>query len=315
MLFHAYPRGGEIHYTRHFDFREGSVLVPGATFGTVWVYRPIQVDGNGEWGIGQVTETGLYVPMYRGLKKGMQQLVANGCNGFWGLTSVNETESNLIFVDANNVNGKLICKRIPSVTQLFMDCTGGVWMYIAAHDASRAILSPGLYHVNALGRWLRIVSDLDKKCLLCSDSGRKGILFLLPGKKAGESVLSHIGAFRLRRNQKLDVDFSKVQAIYDDGRDGALIHYKSHSGWKLANASFGDRNVYDKYPCPRNAQVTTTGKLGSVWVLKKKGAYRGIQYLCGENSIADSPQKYNVGTFLGGCPADRLIAPDDLYRV
>ena len=170
-----------------------------------------EADENGEWCIDQVTNTGLCVTLYNDLPKGMRHVIMNGCNGVWALVPVNEKESNLMFMesccndekvitDANHVDGKVILKGIPSGARLFMDCSGGVWMYIAANESSSAafLVPHSLSHIAAPGSdrpYECMASDLDKKCLLCSDSARKGMLVLIPGKKAGQSVLSHIDSF------------------------------------------------------------------------------------------------------------------------
>ena len=177
--------------------------------------------------------------------------------------------------------------------------SGGVWVYVKASSDFKC-LQPGLWHFGVKdGETSANRVVLDENCLLCSDSSRLGVL-ILQKQKDGEAVLYHnIG--NERKEQKLRLQFDACQSIVDDGSDGALIHYKDSSEWKLAKASFGLSEVTDQHSCPKNSQLLTKNGSGAVWILKKagkKGADRGLQYLNGENTIELS-EKYPAGSVLG----------------
>lgn len=273
VVSYVHPKDNEIQMDCLDQFGKGCILVPAPTLGTIWVYHPIDRDDvDGEWGIVQVTITYLCVPMYRGFKKGVRQMVTSGCgtNGVYLIIPASKSLSYLILFDENNYTGKLIRSGVPTVSRLFTDQGGGVWVHVPTKGSTKSstILQPGLWHFTAACKCSRMVSDLDdEKCLMSSDRARTGVLLLLAGDgtkqqpvaaAACQSLLSHVHVSGERRNQVVDVNFSHVQAIYDNGSDGALIHYKSGEvGWKLANVCFGgDGNVCDVYTCPKNAKLS-----------------------------------------------------------
>jgi len=143
---------------------------------------------------------------------------------------------------------------------------------------------------------------------LASDCERKGVLILKHDDGSGRTDLVHIFSCDNPRKQVLlNVWFDSVKSILDDGVGGALLHYKSKKGaWKLANASFGESDIVDKYSCPKSSKLSTTGR-GAVWVLQKQGngSQWGLQYLNGAKSIiADNDDsKYPAGSLLAGALA------------
>ena len=348
-LTYAYPDGrGAIQKTdKHwgtFPDDDYSRLIPAAAPGSIWVYY-LSSTSSGEAGGGynfvvdQLRETGLRVPMYNNLP-GAIQLVTNGKNGVWVLTKADflvssnakavggstpskDESSNLLLFDEHNLDGMQFRSPVPRSARLFMDVlTGGVWVLVPPSnskiDTSSSSVSPlqsGLWHINAHGEAKRVVSDVHQDALVASDSARRGILLLEPAANKHSKLLhlvmvdSSAEQPARRREQDLNVPFSDVQSLLDDGTmNGALVHYKKKGGgggWKLAKATFGETAITDQYKCPKNAKISTTG-LGAVWVLKKtgKGQFWGLQYLYGAHSVEESAEKYAVGSFLGGSAFD-----------
>jgi len=324
-----------------------SRLVPAAAPGSIWVYylsgtnSGEEAGGGNIFAVDQLRETGLRVPMYNNLP-GAIQVVTNGKNGVWvltkadflvssdakvvgGSTPTKDESSNLLLFDEHNLDGMQFRSPVPRSARLFMDVlTGGVWVLVppsnskidTSSSSSVCPLQSGLWHINAHGEAKRVVSDVHQDALVASDSARRGILLLEPAANKHSKLLhlvvvdsSSAEQPRRRREQDLNVPFSDVQSLLDDGtKNRALVHYKKKGGgggWKLAKATFGETAITDQYKCPKNAKISTTGQ-GAVWVLKKtgKGTFWGLQYLYGAHSVEESAEKYAVGSFLGGSAFD-----------
>ena len=251
----------------------------------------------------QVRHINLRVQMYTNLPKATQ-LVTNGQNGIWALTS----ESNLVLYDGNHCNGLQVHSKVPASTRLFTDREGGVWVWVPSSSKAAALsttLQSGLWHVDDNGEANCVVGDLPGQSLVASDSSHCGILILVPnGNGSSTSMLRHVNSSGVhQREQILSVNFRDVRCLADDGADGALVHYKkADAGWTLAKATFGGSTISDTCTCPKNAKISTTAGRGVVWVLKKTGKKRfwRLQCLRGSRSLEQLAEKYPAGSLLGG---------------
>jgi len=242
--------------------------------------------------------------------------------------------SKLIFYNGDHMDGLVTEQRVPSRSgvRLFQDvASGGVWVYVpsAANNRERRqqanTLTAGLWHISTAGEAVRAsfnnsTGDDDEEeeteemwldpCLFASDSARAGVLVLGPttSDQGNSSMLFHVTwnaeeECVASRQHRVDAKFENVQAILDDGAGGALLHYQKFKdqGWKLTRAVFGNFELVEKYKCPKNAKIVSTGQ-GAVWVLKKTGRGQnwGLQYLHETKSVEASSEKYAVNSILCG---------------
>jgi hypothetical protein len=285
------------------NFEEGACLIP-ALDGAVWVYTPAENYSLATWEIHRVD------PIFR-MKlfdvEEQAQIVCDGHYGHWALNPVNKnnsrSESRLVFV-ANKFthDGNMIRDHVPSGSSIFPDRSGGVWLHVPREGSSTTTTQPGLWHCTPRES-THVMSDFDDSAQIICDASRRGLMVLSPSED-GKSILIHVHQGDQggdREDRLLDIDFTDVQGIVDDGKEGVYAHCRRSNRWKVCHATTSSRVIQDVYDCPKNSKICSD-TMGGVWVWKKVGKAGGrcVAHVDGNGNAHERPERFPVGSVMGG---------------
>jgi hypothetical protein len=282
------------------DFAEGACLIP-ALDGAVWVYTPAANSSLETWEIHRVD------PIFRmklfDVEK-QAQIVCDGHYGHWALNSIDKSnprsERKLVFVASKfSHDGNTIRDNVPSGSSIFPDRSGGVWLHVPRESSSTTTTQSGLWHCTPRES-THIMSDYDDSAQIICDGDRRGLMVLSPSE-GGKSTLIHVHEGGDREERVLDIDFSDVQAIVDDGKEGVYAHCRRNDRWKLCHATTSNHTIQDVYDCPKNSKICSD-TMGGVWVWKKVGKAGGrcLAHVDDSGNTHERDERFPVGSVMAG---------------
>jgi hypothetical protein len=281
------------------DFAEGACLIP-ALDGAVWVYTPAANSSLETWEIHRVD------PIFRmklfDVEK-QAQIVCDGHYGHWALNSSDKSnprsERKLVFV-ANKFShdGNTIRDNVPSGSSIFPDRSGGVWLHVP-RESNATTTQSGLWHCTP-NESTHIMSDYDDSAQIICDGDRRGLMILSPSE-GGMSTLFHVHEGGDREERVFDIDFSDVQAIVDDGKDGVFAHCRRNDRWKLCHTTTSSHAIEGVYDCPKNSKICSD-TMGGVWVWKKVGKAGGrcLAHVDDSGNTHERDERFPVGSVMAG---------------
>jgi hypothetical protein len=145
-----------------------------------------------------------------------------------------------------------------------------------------------------------IMSDYDDSAQIICDGDRRGLMILSPSE-GGKSKLIHVHEGGDREERLFGIDFSDVQAIVDDGKDGVYAHCRRNDRWKLCHATTSSHAIQDVYDCPKNSKICSD-TMGGVWVWKKVGKAGGrcLAHLDNSGKTNEREERFPVGSVMAG---------------
>jgi hypothetical protein len=170
---------------------------------------------------------------------------------------------------------------------------------VPRESSSTTTTQPGLWHCTPRES-THVMSDYDDSAQIICDGDRRGLMVLTPSE-GGRSTLIHVHEDGDREEWDLAIDFSDVQAIVDDGKEGVYVHCRRSDRWKLCHATTSSRAIQDVYDCPKNSKICSD-TMGGVWVWKKVGKLGGrcLAHVDDSGTTHERDGKFPVGSVMGG---------------
>jgi hypothetical protein len=280
------------------DFPEGANLIP-VLDGAVWVHTPASSSSLGKGEIHRVDQT-FRMKIFDVEKQA--QIVCDGRYGHWALnlfdTSNPRSERKLVFV-ANKFNpeGNTVRDHVPSGSSIFPDRSGGVWLHVPRAGSPSTTIQPGLWHFTERES-THVISDFVDRAKIICDGRRRDLMVLFPSE-GEKSTLIHVHEGGDQDERELDIDFSEVQGIVDDGKEGVYVHCRRNGRWKLCHATTHSDLVQDVYDCPKTSKIASD-TMGGVWVWKKVGKTggRSLAHVDESGNTHEGPGRFPIGSVM-----------------
>lgn len=245
--------------------------------GKIWLYAPSPDPDSDLW---EIIEFSSLLRMKMFDFDGGELAKLSPCTriGLWGLYPVDKVDTSspfaLVLRETRRWPKQIVPVLFPYGSTLFMDDTPakcGVFVRVPSDGAGSSLVEPGIWYfdIGDTTEGRLVINDIDDSALVTCDGCRQGLFVLSPSHD--KSRLVHVREHAtVLEEMELDVEFSVVRTIVDDGKDGAFVHCRVGDRWKVCHVTKGRSALVNVFDCPKSSEVRSDGE-GGVWMWKKVG--------------------------------------------